>query len=602
MQTDYLIVGSGCSGLYCALHLPRDKRVTVITKSDVESSDSFLAQGGICVLKDESDFDSFFEDTLKAGHYQNDRESVKIMINSSRDAINDLVSYGVDFSKNENGEFNYTREGAHSTSRILFHHDITGKEITQKLLAEARRRDNIEILEHTVLLDIITDGNECLGGILALPNGETVALMAEYTVLASGGIGGLYRHSTNFRHLTGDAIAIAIKHGVALKNVNYVQIHPTTLYSKVESDRSFLISESVRGEGAKLYGKNMERFVDELLPRDKVTAAIRAQMKKDGSEFVWEDLRDISDEDIKTHFPNIAEYCKSQNYDVTKECIPVVPAQHYFMGGIKVDHQSKTTMERLYAVGETACNGVHGKNRLASNSLLESLVFAKRAAQEMKAFPQDIKPMPEVDLSVYADRETLFATYRKMVLDEINRMNKMQEIKMFDNATLKLKVDPLILGALNEDITSEDVSTNSVMPTATLGEVDLICKEDGILCGIQVFERVFKLLDENTEVIAYAADGDKIEKGELIARVRGDIRVLLSGERTALNYLQRMSGIATYTHQVASLLEGSKTTLLDTRKTTPNNRIFEKYAVRVGGGSNHRYNLSDEVLLKDTHI
>ena len=381
-----------------------------------------------------------------------------------------------------------------------------------------------------------------------------------------------------------------------------MQIHPTTLYSKVESDRSFLISESVRGEGAKLYGKNMERFVDELLPRDKVTAAIRAQMKKDGSEFVWEDLRDISDEDIKTHFPNIAEYCKSQNYDVTKECIPVVPAQHYFMGGIKVDHQSKTTMERLYAVGETACNGVHGKNRLASNSLLESLVFAKRAAQEMKAFPQDIKPMPEVDLSVYADRETLFATYRKMVLDEINRMNKMQEIKMFDNATLKLKVDPLILGALNEDITSEDVSTNSVMPTATLGEVDLICKEDGILCGIQVFERVFKLLDENTEVIAYAADGDKIEKGELIARVRGDIRVLLSGERTALNYLQRMSGIATYTHQVASLLEGSKTTLLDTRKTTSNNRIFEKYAVRVGGGSNHRYNLSDGVLLKDNHI
>ncbi len=173
---------------------------------------------------------------------------------------------------------------------------------------------------------------------------------------------------------------------------------------------------------------------------------------------------------------------------------------------------------------------------------------------------------------------------------------------MFDNATLKLRVDPLILGALEEDITSEDVSTNSVMPSFQLGEVDLICKEDGVLCGAQVFERVFTLIDEKTEVTFFKNDGDDIKKGELIAKVRGDIRVLLSGERTALNYMQRMSGVATYTRQVASLLKGTKTTLLDTRKTTPNNRIFEKYAVRIGGGKNHRYNLSDGVLLKDNHI
>ncbi len=173
---------------------------------------------------------------------------------------------------------------------------------------------------------------------------------------------------------------------------------------------------------------------------------------------------------------------------------------------------------------------------------------------------------------------------------------------MFDSATLKLKVDPLILSALDEDITSEDVSTNSVMPEYRRGEVDLICKEDGVLCGLQVFERVFTLLDADTKVIAFAKDGDAIRKGELIAKIEGDIRVLLSGERTALNYLQRMSGIATYTRAVAQLLSGSKTKLLDTRKTTPNNRIFEKYAVRVGGGNNHRYNLSDGVLLKDNHI
>lgn len=173
---------------------------------------------------------------------------------------------------------------------------------------------------------------------------------------------------------------------------------------------------------------------------------------------------------------------------------------------------------------------------------------------------------------------------------------------MFDKATLKLKVDPLILMALEEDITSEDVSTNSVMPKETLGEVDLICKEDGILCGIQVFERVFTLLDENTKVEFFSEDGAEIKKGQLVAKVRGDIRVLLSGERTALNYLQRMSGVATYTRQVADLLKGTKTKLLDTRKTTPNNRIFEKYSVKVGGGNNHRYNLSDGVMLKDNHI
>lgn len=173
---------------------------------------------------------------------------------------------------------------------------------------------------------------------------------------------------------------------------------------------------------------------------------------------------------------------------------------------------------------------------------------------------------------------------------------------MFDQATMKLKVDPLILGALDEDITSEDVSTNSVMPAPVLGEVELICKEDGVLCGMQVFSRVFTLLDDTTEIIALANDGEEIKKGQLIARIRGDIRVLLSGERTALNYLQRMSGVATYTKRVSDLLAGTGIKLLDTRKTTPNNRIFEKYAVRVGGGNNHRYNLSDGVLLKDNHI
>ena len=260
---------------------------------------------------------------------------------------------------------------------------MTGKEITDTLFREATTRSNITIMEHTTMTDIIARNNTCFGAIIEKENGDIEEVEADFTVLATGGIGGLYKHSTNFKHLTGDGITIAKKHDIRLKDLDYVQIHPTTLYS--EEGRSFLISESVRGEGAVLRNKDGERFVNELLPRDLLTKEIWKQMEKDNTEFVWEDLRTIPEDELLHHFPNIVEHCREMGYDVTKECIPVVPAQHYFMGGIEVNYESKTSMEQLYAVGETACNGVHGRNRLASNSLLESLVFAKRAALDMTA-------------------------------------------------------------------------------------------------------------------------------------------------------------------------------------------------------------------------
>ena len=377
-KVDVVIVGTGVSGLFHALNLPEDKRILMLTKADLESSDSFLAQGGICVMRDETDYDSYFEDTMKAGHYENRKESVDIMIRSSREIIDDLVSYGVDFEK-KNGEFCYTREGAHSKPRILFHEDITGKEITSKLLAQVKKRTNVEILEYTTMTDIIEEAGKCCGIYAAEQDGDQLKIEADYTILASGGIGGLYEHSTNFPHLTGDALEVAKKHDIRLEHLDYVQIHPTTLYSE-KPGRRFLISESVRGEGAVLYNKDKERFVNELLPRDVVTKAIREQMAKDGTKYVWLSMEHIPNETILKHFPNIYEHCLEEGYDVTKECIPVVPAQHYFMGGIWVDRNSHTSMACLFAVGETSCNGVHGANRLASNSLLESLVFAKRAA------------------------------------------------------------------------------------------------------------------------------------------------------------------------------------------------------------------------------
>ena len=386
LQADVVIVGTGVGGCFSALNLSEDLSIIMITKSDLESSDSFLAQGGICVLHDDDDYDSYFEDTMRAGHYENRKESVDIMIRGSQDVIHDLIGYGVDFAK-KNGKLLYTREGAHSRPRILFHEDITGKEITSKLLAQIKTRKNIQIMEYTTMTDILISKGACAGIEAETSDHKKIYIHADQTIFASGGIGGRYKHSTNFPHLTGDAIDIAKKHGIRLEHLDYVQIHPTTLYSK-KPGRRFLISESVRGEGALLYDKNGNRFVDELLPRDVVTKAIQEQMKKDGTDHVWLSLEKIPKEIILSHFPNIYQHCLEEGYDATKEWIPVVPAQHYFMGGIWVDSDSHTSMPNLYAVGETSCNGVHGKNRLASNSLLESLVFAKRAARKIMSEKQ----------------------------------------------------------------------------------------------------------------------------------------------------------------------------------------------------------------------
>ena len=386
LQADVVIVGTGVGGCFSALNLSEDLSIIMITKSDLESSDSFLAQGGICVLHDDDDYDSYFEDTMRAGHYENRKESVDIMIRGSQDVIHDLIGYGVDFAK-EDGKLLYTREGAHSRPRILFHEDITGKEITSKLLAQIKTRKNIQIMEYTTMTDILISQGACAGIEAETSDHKKIYIHADQTIFASGGIGGRYQHSTNFPHLTGDAIDIAKKHGIRLEHLDYVQIHPTTLYSK-KPGRRFLISESVRGEGALLYDKNGNRFVDELLPRDVVTKAIQEQMKKDGTDYVWLSLEKIPKEIILSHFPNIYQHCLEEGYDATKKWIPVVPAQHYFMGGIWVDSDSHTSMPNLYAVGETSCNGVHGKNRLASNSLLESLVFAKRAARKIMSEKQ----------------------------------------------------------------------------------------------------------------------------------------------------------------------------------------------------------------------
>ena len=386
---DVVIIGSGVAGLTCALSLDRKLEIILLTKKKLKDSNSYLAQGGISVCRGKNDREEYIEDTLIAGHYKNNREAVEILVDESEEAIKTLIKNGVKFTGDEKDLF-YTREGGHRKFRILYCEDQTGKYIMESLIEKVLERDNIKIIEDCEFLDIIEKENHCLG-VLAKKE-EVFSIKSKFTVLATGGIGGIYENTTNFSHIKGDGVAAAIKHNIEIKDISYIQIHPTTFYKK-EKERKFLISESVRGEGAILLNQKLERFTDELKPRDKVTKAILEEMKKDKSEYEWLDFSTIK-LDIKERFPNIYDHLIKNGINPYKDKVPIVPAQHYTMGGIKVDINSKTSMKNLYAIGEVACTGVHGQNRLASNSLLESVVFGKRASYSI---------IDENNISVYND-------------------------------------------------------------------------------------------------------------------------------------------------------------------------------------------------------
>lgn len=424
IKTDAVIVGSGVAGLFAALCLPESKKVLVITKEDLKECDSYLAQGGVCVLKDIKDFDCYFEDTMRAGHYENNPESVRVMIESSPDVISTLIQLGVQFDTDSSGSYDYTREGAHRRNRILHHKDETGKEITATLLSIAKKRKNITFIAQTTMIDLIEKDNICYGIVCEDEYVERGAILAKDIILATGGIGGLFKNSTNFPHITGDAFALALKHGIEMKDINYIQIHPTTLYSK-KSGRRFLISESVRGEGAILLNENGERFTDELQPRDVVTDAICKEMEKFGTDHVYITLPTMTSEQAQKRFPNIFEACMEEGYDITKDKVPVTPGQHYMMGGIKTDINGRTSMAHLFAVGETACNGVHGKNRLASNSLLESLVFSKRAADLIaKDSSEKETYAPQTDWDSLPPKAQREKEFRDLIMNEIKRKDR----------------------------------------------------------------------------------------------------------------------------------------------------------------------------------
>ncbi|MEA1986217.1 MAG: L-aspartate oxidase [Candidatus Marinimicrobia bacterium] len=400
IKSKYLVIGSGIAGLSFALKVADSGKVNLITKTKLNECNTSKAQGGIAAVT--SDYDNpeqHKKDTMIAGAGLCHNDSLDVLVNEGPDRIKELIEWGVNFTKAENGEYDLAKEGGHSANRILHATDATGKEIEDSLIEKVKKHPNIEIFEYRFAIDLITEHqvrnnlqsafNICFGAyILNLNNNSIDIFRANYTMLATGGSAKVYLHTTNPEVDTGDGIAMAYRAGARIANMEFIQFHPTALYNPKEEP--FLISEALRGFGGKLKNQSGEEFMKkyderlELAPRDIVARAIDSEMKKHGSDFVYLDMTNLDSVKVKEHFPTIYSHCREKlKIDITKDLIPVVPASHYICGGVMTNMKGNTSMHNLYASGETAHTGIHGANRLASNSLTEALVFSHRSAMKI---------------------------------------------------------------------------------------------------------------------------------------------------------------------------------------------------------------------------
>ena len=402
---DYLVIGSGIAGMSFALKVAETGRVALICKSDIEEANTFYAQGGVASVTNlkVDNFDKHIEDTMIAGDWLSDRAAVEKVVKGAPEQINQLLKWGVDFDRKEDGEFDLHREGGHSEFRILDHADNTGAEIQQSLVRALKSHPNIDVFENFFAVEIITQHHlgkivtrrtpdiTCYGAYILNPEtGKVETFLSKVTVMATGGIGQVYTTTTNPMVATGDGIAMVYRAKGTVKDMEFIQFHPTALYHP--GDRpSFLITEAMRGYGAVLRTMDGKEFMQKyaprlsLAPRDIVARAIDNEMKMRGDDHVWLDVTHKDPEETKHHFPNIYAKCLSLGIDITKDYIPVAPAAHYLCGGIKVDLNGCSSIQRLYAVGECSCTGLHGGNRLASNSLIEAVVYADAAAKHSMA-------------------------------------------------------------------------------------------------------------------------------------------------------------------------------------------------------------------------
>jgi L-aspartate oxidase len=412
IQTDFLVIGSGIAGLWFANRAADYGRVTIITKKEDTESNTNYAQGGIAAVMSENDSPEIhYQDTIKAGAGLAKAEIVKMVVEEGTKLVQELYETGIKFSTYNDsfGKLHYDlgKEGGHSRRRIVHSKDNTGFEIENGLLDAVRNKNNVQILENHFIFDLIIHNNKCWGGIIMDDQGEITILLTRVTLMATGGIGSVYLHTTNPKIATGDGIAMAYRANAKIANMEFIQFHPTSLYGKKINDRSFLISEAVRGEGGILKTLDGKTFADKyhelgsLAPRDVVARAIDAEMKIRHEDYVFLDITHLDPELIRNRFPNIYKTCLNFNVDITREKIPVVPAAHYICGGIQINSHSETNIKRLLAAGECACSGMHGANRLASNSLLEALFFAETSAERCRQYFID---SAKIDFGVIKDR------------------------------------------------------------------------------------------------------------------------------------------------------------------------------------------------------
>ncbi|TPG84304.1 L-aspartate oxidase [Brevibacillus laterosporus] len=410
MYTDVIVVGCGIAGLYTALEASKRAKVVLISKKGLQDSNTRWAQGGIAAVTAQNDSPALHrQDTMLAGAGICTYEAVDVLVHEGPQRLQELISYGTQFDKDSNGEYELTREGAHSERRILHAQgDATGAEIVRALAKKAAETANITLLEEHFAIDILTQQGECVGVLALKPDGEMFVIRSHATILATGGAGQLYRYTTNPEIATGDGVAMAYRAGAEVKDMEFIQFHPTALCYP-DAPR-FLISEAVRGEGAYLRNSFGERFMDkyhpqqELAPRDIVARAIVSEMEKTKSTFVYLDITHESEELIKHRFPTIYEFCLAYGLDMVADWIPVAPACHYMMGGVKTDLHGETNVPRLFACGEASCTGVHGANRLASNSLSEAIVFGHRIVERLRSLPPVMQSVSLSESSLYTGK------------------------------------------------------------------------------------------------------------------------------------------------------------------------------------------------------
>lgn len=724
---DYLIAGSGLAGLYAAFVASKYGSVAVVTKCKVSDSNTYYAQGGIASVTDNEDSPEFHsDDTITAGRGLCNPVAVDILVNECPVRIKELIGEGMHFDMSE-GVLALGLEGGHRKRRVLHAGgDITGRRISEFMTGQILSNPGITLFENHQALEVILDNEgRCVGlKVWNFDTGSQENFFAGSTILALGGASAIYSRTTNPETSVGDGVALCYKAGCRIADMEFIQFHPTTLYSP--DNKSYLISEAVRGEGAHLLNHNGERFMvkihplAELAPRDVVAQAIEREIKKDpeGRPYVYLSLKHLDRERIRSRFPHIFQKCAQLGIDMSDR-IPVAPAAHYMVGGVKCDTEGKTGVDGLYVCGELASTGIMGANRLASNSLAECIVFGYRSVmsareyQSSDSFPVEIlsgqalslsesdftfnqaslnnyrhiREQVSVIMSSYAgivrDREGLEiaaaeidkmrkelvadgnrkeyynsisenllivaslivrgALYRREsrgghfrsdypkennynlyhTIQQIGKMNGSLSANWYaslDNPRTNSKkesmskkpsnrimthnslIDKIIDLAIEEDVASGDITTNSIILEKTKATAVFKMKADGVVSGIDIIKRVFEHLDKNVIWRPFVKDGDMVKKEDVIVEIEGSYRCLLTSERIALNILQRMSGIATLTAQFVKEVEGTDAKILDTRKTAPGLRVLDKMAVAAGGGKNHRMGLFDMVLIKDNHI